>query len=114
MQTIALTDSLRADRTTLARMLDRTTCCLVSHGYVVVTRSNGTQIALDFDVDNKVATNVRSSHLSRCSRFVEQDARTLAASVQDGAGNRGMAVSERDALQFQIAALDALIAALEA
>jgi len=114
MQTNALTESLRADRTTLAQMLDRTTRCLVSHGYVVVTRSNGTQIALDFDVDNKVATNVRSSHLSRCSRFVEQDARTLAASVRDGAGNRGMAVSERDALQFEIAALDTLIAVLEA
>lgn len=114
MNVTAISDSLRADRAVLARMLDRTTGCLVSHGYVVVTRSNGTQIALDFDVDNKVATNVRSSHLSRCSRFVEQDARTLAASVQDGAGNRGVAVSERDALQFQIAALDTLISALGA
>ena len=118
------TASARAEVAKLEEALDRfyNPACtsIVSHSWVVL---NDSDMVMGFKLE-KQATGSRydvvdgyidyGKNAANCSRYVKQDAITLAGSFTDGAGNKGKAMHWVDAAELQVKASKEFIASMEA
>lgn len=88
------------------RALDMLQGVLLGQGFIVVAAGG---FALNFTIENHIATAPRPIKTSMAPRFSKLDAIHLAASVKDGRGDRAKAVHIKDALAADIANLEGII-----
>lgn len=107
-----INESLKQFRESLAEMQrsrESLENVLLGQGWIVKLSGMGTT----YKVENKLVTDVQLTQIHRAMRFTKQDAETVALSVQNGAGEKGIAIHIREALDIAINEMQQLIQHLE-
>ncbi len=83
------------------QQLDRLSNVLLGQGWVI--RCAGLTLTFDVDAATRVVSNPRVCPIGKCLRMTEQDARRIAATTKNGAGQTAEAVHVVQALEELIA-----------
>ena len=82
---------------------------LLGQGWIVKLSGMGTT----YKVENKQVSDVQLTQVHRAMRFTKRDAEIVASNVQNGAGEKGIAIHIRQALDIAIDEMQQLIQHLE-
>lgn len=107
-----INESLKQFRESLAEMQrsrESLENVLLGLGWIVKLSGMGTT----YTIKNKHAENIQLTQIHRAMRFTKQDAETVAKNVQNGAGEKGIAIHIRPALDIAIDEMQQLIQHLE-